>query len=201
MPPDTAEPRIITKDKIAPHYDWDRAIPAPGHSGVDFEERVNFRRLHDYRLGRARQSLQTSGFGALLCFDNNNIRYLTSTVIGEWSRDKMCRYALLAGDLLPRSECLRDVVWRMLPYWYDAIVPDLAVGRTVLVVAHGNSLRALVKHLDGISDAEIPALNIPTGIPLVYELDERYLPVTKGGRYLDPEAAKAAAEAVANQGR
>ena len=98
MPPDTAEPRIITRDKIAPHYHWDRAIPAPGHSGVDFEERVNFRRLHDYRLGRARQSLKKSGFGALLCFDNNNIRYLTSTVIGEWSRDKMCRYALLAGD-------------------------------------------------------------------------------------------------------
>jgi 2,3-bisphosphoglycerate-dependent phosphoglycerate mutase len=111
------------------------------------------------------------------------------------------RYALLTGDLLPRTECLRDVVWRMLPYWHDAIVPDLAVGRTVLVVAHGNSLRALVKHLDGIGDSEIAALNIPTGIPLVYELDERYLPLSRGGRYLDPEAAKVAAEAVANQGR
>jgi 2,3-bisphosphoglycerate-dependent phosphoglycerate mutase len=89
----------------------------------------------------------------------------------------------------------------MLPYWHDAIVPDLAVGRTVLVVAHGNSLRALVKHLDGIGASEIAALNIPTGIPLVYELDERYLPLSSGGRYLDPEAAKVAADAVANQGR
>ncbi len=111
------------------------------------------------------------------------------------------RYALLTGDLLPRTECLRDVVWRMLPYWHDAIVPDLASGQTVLVVAHGNSLRALVKHLDGIGDAEIAGLNIPTGIPLVYELDEQYRPVTSGGIYLDPEAAKVAAEAVANQGR
>jgi Xaa-Pro dipeptidase len=98
MAPDTAEPRVITPDEIDPHFAWDRAIPAPGHSGVDFEERVDFRRLHDYRLGRARAALKKSGLGALLCFDNNNIRYVTSTVIGEWSRDKMCRYALLAGD-------------------------------------------------------------------------------------------------------
>jgi 2,3-bisphosphoglycerate-dependent phosphoglycerate mutase len=111
------------------------------------------------------------------------------------------RYALLTGELMPRSECLRDVVWRMLPYWHDAIVPDLALGQIVLVVAHGNSLRALVKHLDGIGDAEIAALNIPTGIPLVYELDGQFKPVTPGGSYLDPEAAKVAAEAVANQGR
>jgi 2,3-bisphosphoglycerate-dependent phosphoglycerate mutase len=111
------------------------------------------------------------------------------------------RYALLPDDLLPRTECLRDVVWRMLPYWHDAIVPDLAVGQTVLVVAHGNSLRGLVKHLDGIGDAEIAALNIPTGIPLVYELDDRYGPLRNGGEYLDPEAAKVAAEAVRNQGK
>jgi len=101
---------------------------------------------------------------------------------------------------MPRTECLRDVVSRMLPYWHDAIVPDLAEHGVVLVVAHGNSLRALVKHLDGIGDAEIAALNIPTGIPLVYRLDDRWQPVT-GGEYLDPEAAKAAAEAVRNQGR
>jgi 2,3-bisphosphoglycerate-dependent phosphoglycerate mutase len=111
------------------------------------------------------------------------------------------RYALLTGDLMPRTECLRDVVWRMLPYWHDAIVPDLATGLTVLVVAHGNSLRAMVKHLDGIGDAEIAALNIPTGIPLVYELDDDFRPVTAGGAYLDPQAAQVAAEAVANQGR
>ncbi len=111
------------------------------------------------------------------------------------------RYALLPDELLPRTECLRDVVDRLLPYWQDAIVGDLAVGRTVLVVAHGNSLRALVKHLDGIGDAEIAELNIPTGIPLVYQLDRRYRPVEPGGRYLDPQAAKVAAEAVRAQGR
>src|SRR6516165_10306744 len=82
------------------------------------------------------------------------------------------RYARLPPELLPRTECLADVLHRLLPYWYDAIVPDLAADRTVLVVAHGNSLRALVKHLDEISDAEIAGLNIPTGIPLVYELDK-----------------------------
>jgi 2,3-bisphosphoglycerate-dependent phosphoglycerate mutase len=117
------------------------------------------------------------------------------------SQAKDARYALLPPELLPRTECLRDVVARLLPYWYDAIVPDLAVGRTVLVVAHGNSLRALVKHLDGISDAAIAELNIPTGIPLLYELDDSYKPVTPGGRYLDPDAAVAAAEAVKNKGR
>jgi 2,3-bisphosphoglycerate-dependent phosphoglycerate mutase len=90
---------------------------------------------------------------------------------------------------------------RMLPYWYDAIVPGLDRDGTVLVVAHGNSLRALVKHLDGISDADIAGLNLPTGIPLVYQLDDAFQPVTKGGSYLDPDAAAEAAEAVKNQGR
>jgi Xaa-Pro aminopeptidase len=98
------EPKAVTRDQVAspeklkPGFDWSRPIAAPGHSSVDFEERVDFRRLHDYRLARARQALAASGLGAVLCFDNNNIRYLTSTVIGEWSRDKMCRFALLAGD-------------------------------------------------------------------------------------------------------
>jgi 2,3-bisphosphoglycerate-dependent phosphoglycerate mutase len=111
------------------------------------------------------------------------------------------RYAMLPPELLPRTECLRDVVARMLPYWYDGIVPDLRAGKTVLVVAHGNSLRALVKHLDGISDADIVGLNIPTGIPLLYELGADFRPVTPGGRYLDPEAAAVKAEEVKNQGR
>jgi len=93
------------------------------------------------------------------------------------------------------------VLHRMLPYWHDVIVPDLAAGEVVFVVAHGNSLRAMVKHLDGISDAEISELNIPTGIPLVYELDSGYRPVQPGGRYLDPQAALVAAEAVRAQGR
>jgi 2,3-bisphosphoglycerate-dependent phosphoglycerate mutase len=111
------------------------------------------------------------------------------------------RYALLPADLLPRSECLKDVVARLLPYWYDAIVPDLAAGQTVLVVAHGNSIRALVKHLDDIGDAEIAGLDIPTGMPLVYEIDAGFRPRTRGGRYLDPEAAAAGAAAVKSQGR
>ena len=88
----------------------------------------------------------------------------------------------------------------MLPYWHSDITKDLAAGKTVLVTAHGNSLRALVKHLDGISDDAIAELNIPTGIPLVYELDDAFMPVGPGG-YLDPEAAAAGAAAVANQGK
>ena len=111
------------------------------------------------------------------------------------------RYAGLPPEARPRTECLKDVLDRMLPYWYDAIVPDLAADRAVLVVAHGNSLRALVKHLDEIGEDEIAALNIPTGIPLVYELDDSFRPKVRGGRYLDPVAATAAAKAVANQGR
>jgi 2,3-bisphosphoglycerate-dependent phosphoglycerate mutase len=109
------------------------------------------------------------------------------------------RYALLPDELLPRTECLRDVVERMLPYWYDALIPDLAAGATALIIAHGNSLRALVKHLDRIGDGDIAELNIPTGMPLVYELDDRFRPA-RPGRYLDPEVAAAAAEAVRAQG-
>jgi 2,3-bisphosphoglycerate-dependent phosphoglycerate mutase len=119
----------------------------------------------------------------------------------QYSQAADVRYAGLPPEARPRTECLADVLHRMLPYWYDAIVPELAASRTVLVVAHGNSLRALVKHLDGISDDDIAALNIPTGIPLVYQLDDAFRPVTKGGSYLDPEAAAEAAEAVRNQGR
>jgi len=118
-----------------------------------------------------------------------------------YSQARDPRYALLADDLRPRSECLRDVVWRLLPYWHDVIVPDLAAGRTVLVVAHGNSIRALVKYLDEIGDADIAGLNIPTGIPLVYEMTSQLRPQVRGGRYLDPEAAAAGAAAVAGQGR
>ncbi|MFF1878359.1 phosphoglyceromutase [Leifsonia sp. NPDC058230] len=109
------------------------------------------------------------------------------------------RYAGL-GDLLPRTECLKDVIARMLPYWESDITVDLAAGKTVLVTAHGNSLRALVKHLDGISDDDIAELNIPTGIPLVYKLDADFKP-TEPARYLDPEAAAAGAAAVAAQGK
>jgi len=119
----------------------------------------------------------------------------------EFSQSRDVRYADLAPELRPRTECLKDVVARMLPYWYDAIVPDLRDGRTTLVAAHGNSLRALVKHLDGIDDDTIAGLNIPTGIPLVYRLDANLVPTQPGGEYLDADAAAAAIEAVKNQGR
>jgi len=119
----------------------------------------------------------------------------------EWSQAGDARYAQLAPEIVPRTECLKDVLERMLPYWYDAIVPDLRAGFTVLVAAHGNSLRALVKHLDGIDDDTISGLNIPTGIPLRYDLDDRIVPTKRGGTYLDPDAAAAAIEAVKNQGR
>jgi 2,3-bisphosphoglycerate-dependent phosphoglycerate mutase len=110
------------------------------------------------------------------------------------------RYASLPKDLLPLTESLKDTVARFLPYWHDQIVPDVLAGRRVLIAAHGNSLRALVKHLDFVSEADIVSLNIPTGIPLVYELDKDLKPL--GSRYLgDPEAAKKAAEAVANQSK
>ncbi len=118
----------------------------------------------------------------------------------EFSQAGLPQYAALGADL-PRTECLKDVVVRMLPYWYDAIIPDLRSGATVLVAAHGNSLRALVKHLDKISDEDIAGLNIPTGMPLVYRLGDDLQPTVRGGEYLDPEAAAEAAAAVANQGR
>ena len=118
----------------------------------------------------------------------------------EFSQVGDPRYADL-GDEMPRTECLKDVLTRLMPYWESEIKPDLTAGRKVLVTAHGNSLRALVKHLDGISDDDIAGLNIPTGIPLVYELDENFEPITRGGTYLDPEAAAASIEAVKNQGR
>jgi 2,3-bisphosphoglycerate-dependent phosphoglycerate mutase len=116
----------------------------------------------------------------------------------EFSQDADPRYA---GIDIPRTECLKDVVARMLPYWEAEIVPDLREGKTVLLAAHGNSLRALVKYLDRISDDAISGLNIPTGIPLRYDLSDTLEPLNPGGTYLDPEAAEKAAAAVANQGR
>ena len=92
---DTLEPRLIRPDDLDPRIDWNRPIQAPGHMGVDFETRVDFRRLHRYRLARTREALKNSECGALLLFDVNNIRYISSTKIGEWERDKFCRFALL----------------------------------------------------------------------------------------------------------
>lgn len=117
-----------------------------------------------------------------------------------YSQEGDPRYADLGAEM-PRTECLKDVVARLLPYWESAVVPDLRAGRTVLVAAHGNSLRAMVKHLDGISDSDIAGLNIPTGIPLRYDLDADLAPTNPGGTYLDPDAAASAAAAVAKQGR
>ncbi|QLL24276.1 phosphoglyceromutase [Actinobacteria bacterium IMCC26103] len=117
-----------------------------------------------------------------------------------YSQANDARYADLGKDL-PATECLKDVVARMMPYWQESIIPDLKAGKRVLVTAHGNSLRALVMHLDGISESDIAELNIPTGIPLLYNLGADFKPVKKGGEYLDPDAAKAAIEAVANQGK
>jgi 2,3-bisphosphoglycerate-dependent phosphoglycerate mutase len=118
----------------------------------------------------------------------------------EWSQFGDERYADIPDAEFPRTESLKLVIDRMLPYWESDITKDLAAGKTVLVTAHGNSLRALVKHLDGIPDDEIAGLNIPTGIPLVYELDDAFRP-TAPSRYLDPEAAAAGAAAVAAQGK
>ncbi|MCX2710576.1 phosphoglyceromutase [Mycolicibacterium sp. J2] len=116
----------------------------------------------------------------------------------EFSQDADPRYADIGGG--PLTECLADVVARFVPYFEQAIVPDLKAGKTVLVAAHGNSLRALVKYLDGMSDDEVVGLNIPTGIPLRYDLDADLKPTVPGGQYLDPEAAAAGAAAVAAQG-
>ncbi len=119
-----------------------------------------------------------------------------------WAQTHDARYAALPPEARPATECLADVVARLIPYWQDVIVAEhLRADKTVLVAAHGNSLRALVKHLDGISDTDIAGLNIPTGIPLVYRLDDDMHPTVPGGEYLDPDAAATAAAAVANQGR
>ena len=118
----------------------------------------------------------------------------------QYSQKNEEKYANL-GEQLPKTECLKDVVARVVPYLTGEVMDDLKSGKTVLITAHGNPIRAIVKFLDAISDADIAGVNIPTGIPLLYELNEKFEPITKGGRYLDPEAAKAAIAAVANQGK
>ena len=118
----------------------------------------------------------------------------------QYSQSNDLRYATLGKDL-PKSECLKDVVTRMIPYFTNEITADLRSGKVVLVTAHGNSIRAIVKHIDGISDADIAGVNIPTGIPLLYEFDQDFKAIKKGGEYLDPVAAQAAIAAVANQGK
>ena len=118
----------------------------------------------------------------------------------EFSQAGDPRYAEL-GSAMPQTECLKDVVERLIPYLVGEITADLDAGKTTLVVAHGNSIRAIVKHIDCISDTDIAGVNIPTGIPLFYEFDDAFEPIKKGGEYLDPGAAKDAIAAVANQGK
>lgn len=118
----------------------------------------------------------------------------------NYSQSSDPRYASLGADL-PRTECLKDVVDRLIPYLTNEIAADMRKGLRTLVVAHGNSIRAIVKHIDCISDEEIAQLNIPTGIPLLYRFDDDFEPTKKGGEYLDPVAARVAIEAVANQGK
>ncbi|CCK70940.1 phosphoglycerate mutase GPM1 KNAG_0F02780 [Huiozyma naganishii CBS 8797] len=118
----------------------------------------------------------------------------------EFSQKNDVRYGTVDPKVLPKTESLSLVIDRMLPYWQDVIAKDLLEGKTVMIAAHGNSLRGLVKYLEGISDADIAKLNIPTGIPLVFELDQELKP-TKPSYYLDPEAAAAGAAAVAAQGK
>jgi 2,3-bisphosphoglycerate-dependent phosphoglycerate mutase len=118
----------------------------------------------------------------------------------QYSQASDIRYKDLGPDL-PRTECLKDVVERLMPYLDNEIAKDLRQGKTVLVVAHGNSIRAIVKHLACISDSDIAEVNIPTGIPLLYRFDDDFEPIVKEGEYLDPEAAKASIAAVANQGK
>ena len=118
----------------------------------------------------------------------------------QYSQASDIRYKDLGLDL-PKTECLKDVVMRLMPYLDNEIASDLSQGKTVLVVAHGNSIRAIVKHLACISDSDIAEVNIPTGIPLLYRFDDDFEPIVKEGEYLDPEAAKASIAAVANQGK
>jgi 2,3-bisphosphoglycerate-dependent phosphoglycerate mutase len=119
----------------------------------------------------------------------------------KYAQNSDPKYSDMKPDEIPLTECLKDVVIRVIPYWKESIVPELESGKTVLVVAHGNSLRALIKHLENISDEDIAKLNLPTGIPLLYKLDENLKPIKNGGEYLDPAAAADAIAAVANQGK
>ncbi len=163
--------------------------------------RLNERHYGDLQGKDKKQTLQTYGEEQFMLWRRSYD--VPPPPIGdgnEYSQAGDLRYANL-GDDAPKTECLADVVVRLEPYLRGPIADDLADGKVVLLAAHGNSLRAVVKLLDGISDADIAAVNIPTGVPLRYELDADLRPLTPGGIYLDPDAAAAAITAVANQGR
>jgi Xaa-Pro dipeptidase len=186
-PKKTAEPKIIRPDDIDPHHDWKRPLHAPGHTQVDFEERVNFRRLHDYRLARVRAALAASGLGALLSFDQHNIRYTTSTVIGEWARDKLTRYSLLTGTGDP-------YIWdfgsaakhhRLYAPWLH--VDHCKAGLLGLRGAVGSDVtlfRDAAKEIKAILDAEGVG-NMPLGLdvvepPMLFELQKLGIEVRDG---------------------
>ena len=184
---DISDPQIVTPDQIEPHYNWDRAIPAPGHTGVDFEERVNFRRLHDYRLSRARMALANSELGALLCYDVNNIRYITSTVIGEWSRDKMGRYALLAGNADPHIWDFGSAAAHHrlhAPWLPNACCHAGMVGLRGTVPPDAGLMRKSAEEIKSLMDANGVG-NMPLGVdiiepPMMFELQRVGIEVRDG---------------------
>ncbi|MEY5145302.1 MAG: hypothetical protein RL745_671 [Actinomycetota bacterium] len=180
------------------------ALDACNRHWVDVRRtwRLNERHYGDLQGKDKKQTLETYGEEQFMLWRRSYDVPPPPIIEGsEHSQFNDPRYSLLPPAQRPRTECLKDVVGRMIPYWNDAIIPDLAAGKSVMVAAHGNSLRALVKHLDGISDSDIAELNIPTGMPLVYRLNDDFEPSVRGGEYLDPVAAAAAAAAVAAQGR
>ncbi|MBI4235250.1 2,3-diphosphoglycerate-dependent phosphoglycerate mutase [Candidatus Peregrinibacteria bacterium] len=163
--------------------------------------------VHDLPV-KSSWRLNERHYGALQGFNKSDMaKYCSSEQVMIWRRSYDVRPPALdkldpryPGENLPVAECLKDTVERFLPYWDEEIAVDLKEGRRVIVVAHGNSLRALVKYLDNVSDADIPELNIPTGIPLIYELDEDLKPIKH--YYLgDEEKVAQASEQVRNQGR
>jgi Xaa-Pro aminopeptidase len=186
-----AEPRIVRPDDVDPHYRWDRPLQSPGHTQVDFEERVNFRRLHDYRLARTRAALARSGLGALLCFDQHNIRYITSTVIGEWARDKLTRYALLTGNGDP-------YIWdfgsaakhhRLHAPWlhHDHCRAGL-LGLRGAVGGDGALFRDAAREIKALLDAEGVG-NMPVGLdvvepPMLFELQKAGIEIRDGQQTL-----------------
>jgi Xaa-Pro dipeptidase len=182
-----AEPTIIRADDIDPHHRWDRPLQAPGHSQVDFEERVNFRRLHDYRLARTRAALANSGLGALLCFDQHNIRYTTSTVIGEWARDKLLRYSLITGNGDP-------YIWDFgsaakhhrlhAPWLHDTHCRAGLLGMRGACGSDPKLVRDAAKEIKAIMDAEGVG-NMPLGVdvvepPMLFELQRLGIEVRDG---------------------
>ncbi len=202
------QPKAITADKvlkpeaIKPGFNWSRQIPAHGHSAVDFEERVDFRRLHDYRLSRARAALANSKLGSILCFDNNNIRYLTSTVIGEWSRDKMCRFSLLTGNgepflwdfgsaavhhrlfapWLPRDHCLAGMVGLR-----GSVPPEAGLFKRA-----AEEIKAILKE-QGVAGQPV-GLDIAE-LPMIFALQQAGLEVLDGQQtMLDARQIKSADE-------